>query len=110
MLAQARPPITEQWFCVKLSHKMTTGVKLIRISSAAGCICSKQRAVAAAKRPSYLEIVSQTFVIVQDFVSRVRLAADPVDILIAPDVTNIGWIDFHRAAEAIEVTNYNHGC
>lgn len=58
--------------------------------------------VAPAKRPSYLEIVSQTFFIVQDFVSRVRLAADPVDILIAPDVTNIGWMEFHRAAEAIE--------
>ena len=31
-----------------------------------------------------------------------RLAADPVDILIAPDVTNIGWMEFHRATEAIE--------
>ncbi|MFY0614992.1 MAG: hypothetical protein JXQ99_25910 [Hyphomicrobiaceae bacterium] len=38
----------------------------------------------------------------QDFVSRIRLAAAPVDVLIAPDVANIGWMEFHRAAEAIE--------
>ncbi|MGI9522792.1 MAG: patatin-like phospholipase family protein [Hyphomicrobiaceae bacterium] len=56
----------------------------------------------AAKRPGYLEVVSQTFFLVQDFVSRVRLAADPVDVLIAPKVTDIGWLEFHRASEAIE--------
>jgi NTE family protein len=54
------------------------------------------------KRPGYLEVVSQTLFLVQDFVSRVRLAADPVDVLIAPDVTHLGWLEFHRAAEAIE--------
>ena len=46
--------------------------------------------------------MSQTFFIVQDFVSRIRLAADPVDVLIAPDVGQLGWLEFHRAAEAIE--------
>ena len=53
-------------------------------------------------RPGYLEVVSQTFFIVQDFVSRIRLAADPVDVLIAPNVGKLGWLEFHRAAEAIE--------
>lgn len=56
----------------------------------------------AAKRPSYHEVVSQTFFLVQDFVSRVRLAADPVDLLITPDTTNIAWLEFNRATEAIE--------
>ena len=57
---------------------------------------------AADNRPGYLDVVSQTFFLVQDFVSRVRLAADPVDVLIAPDIANIGWMEFHRAAEAID--------
>ena len=52
-------------------------------------------------RPGYLEVVSQTFFVVQDFVSRIRLAADPVDVLIAPNVEQLGWLEFHRAAEAI---------
>ena len=61
-----------------------------------------QQGPTADNRPGYLEVVSQTFFIVQDFVSRIRLAADPVDILIAPDVGELGWLEFHRAAEAIE--------
>ncbi len=53
-------------------------------------------------RPSYIDVIGESFFIVQDFISRVRLAADPVDILIVPSVGNIGVMEFHRAAEAID--------
>jgi len=53
-------------------------------------------------RPGYIEVMGESFFIVQDFVSRVRLAADPVDLLVAPDVAHIGVMEFHRAEEAIE--------
>jgi len=53
-------------------------------------------------RPGYIDVMGESFYIVQDFVSRVRLAADPVDLLIAPDVAHIGVMEFHRAEEAIE--------
>ncbi len=53
-------------------------------------------------RPGYVDVVGESFFIVQDFVARVRLAADPVDLLIVPDVTHIGVMEFHRAEEAIE--------
>jgi NTE family protein len=53
-------------------------------------------------RPGYVEVIGESFFIVQNFVSRVRLAADPVDFLIAPDVAHIGVMEFHRAKEAIE--------
>jgi NTE family protein len=53
-------------------------------------------------RPSYVEVIGQSLLVTQDFISRVRLAADPVDVLIAPDVSQIGMMDFHRAGEAIE--------
>jgi NTE family protein len=53
-------------------------------------------------RPSYVEVIGQSLLVTQDFISRVRLAADPVDVLIAPDVSQIGKMDFHRAGEAIE--------
>lgn len=52
-------------------------------------------------RPSYFEVVGESFFLVQDFVARVRLAADPVDFLIVPEVTQIGLMEFHRAEEAI---------
>lgn len=50
----------------------------------------------------YLDVLGDTLFIVQNFVSRVRLAADPVEVLIAPDVSSIGVMDFHRGAEAID--------
>jgi NTE family protein len=53
-------------------------------------------------RPGYVDVMGESFFIVQDFVSRVRLAADPVDLLIAPDVAHIGVMEFHRGEEAIE--------
>lgn len=70
-----------------------------------------QPAVSAAPAPvgadareklGYLEVLGDSLFIVQNFVSRVRLAADPVDVLIAPDVAEIGMMDFHRGSEAIE--------
>jgi NTE family protein len=53
-------------------------------------------------RPGYVEVIGESFFVVQNFVSRVRLAADPVDLLIAPDVAHTGVTEFHRAKEAIE--------
>ena len=53
-------------------------------------------------RPSYLEVIGEAFFIVTDFVARIRLAADPVDLLISPNVEHIGLMDFHRANETIE--------
>jgi NTE family protein len=38
-----------------------------------------------------------------DRVTRARLAGDPPDVLIAPRVAQIGLIEFHRAAETIEL-------
>jgi NTE family protein len=50
----------------------------------------------------YVEVMGESFFIVQDFIARVRLAADPVDLLVAPEVTHIGVMEFYRADEAIE--------
>lgn len=41
--------------------------------------------------------------ILLDRVSRARLAGDPPDVLIAPRISPIGLIEFHRAAETIEL-------
>ena len=45
--------------------------------------------------------MTKSFLSAQDFIARVRMAADPVDMLIAPRVAQIGLLDFHRGAEAI---------
>jgi NTE family protein len=40
--------------------------------------------------------------IVQDRITRSRLAGDPADVLLSPQVAHIGMLEFHRAAEAIK--------
>jgi NTE family protein len=52
-------------------------------------------------RPGYLEVITQAVFGAQDFIARVRMAADPVDVLIAPAASGIGLLDFHHGAEAI---------
>ena len=38
----------------------------------------------------------------QDRITRSRLAGDPADVLLSPRLAQIGMLEFHRAAEAIE--------
>ena len=54
-------------------------------------------------RPSFSTVMIESFNIMQDRLTRMRLAGDPPDVHITPRVGHIGWLDFHHAAEAIEV-------
>ncbi len=58
-------------------------------------------APSSSDRPGYIDIIGDSFFLVQAFISRVRLAADPVDLLITPDISHIGLMDFHRGEECI---------
>ncbi len=52
-------------------------------------------------RPSMIGIVASTLNIVQDRVTRGRLAAEPPDVHIMPKVAQIGLLDFYRADDLI---------
>ena len=45
--------------------------------------------------------MGDAFNIMQDRITRARLAGDPPDMLITPRVGQIGWFDFHRADDLI---------
>jgi NTE family protein len=45
----------------------------------------------------------EAFNVMQDRLTRARLAGDPPDILISPRLGRIGLFDFHRAAEMIDL-------
>jgi NTE family protein len=53
-------------------------------------------------RPGISSVMVDAFNIMQDRITRARLAGDPPDLLISPRVGQIGWFDFHRAADLIE--------
>src|SRR6478672_2544835 len=48
-------------------------------------------------RPGISSVMVDAFNIMQDRITRARLAGDPPDLLISPRVGQIGWFDFHRA-------------
>jgi len=52
--------------------------------------------------PSLVSVLASTLNIVQDRVTRSRLAAEPPDVNIVPKVGHIGLLDFDRAQEAID--------
>ncbi len=53
-------------------------------------------------RPGISTVMVDAFNIMQDRITRARLAGDPPDLLISPRVGQIGWFDFHRADDLIE--------
>jgi NTE family protein len=62
----------------------------------------KREFFGSAARPGISSIMVDAFNIMQDRITRARLAGDPPDLLITPRVGQIGWFDFHRAADLIE--------
>jgi NTE family protein len=55
-------------------------------------------------RPGLSSVMVDAFNIMQDRITRARLAGDPPDLLVTPRIGQIGWFDFHRADDLI-----NHG-
>lgn len=47
-------------------------------------------------------VMVQAFNIIQDRISRARLAGDPPDLALHPRLSDVGLSEFHRAGEAIE--------
>jgi NTE family protein len=62
----------------------------------------KRQIVTGRARPGFSTVMVESFNIMQDRLTRMRLAGDPPDVHITPRIGHIGFLDFHRAAEAIE--------
>jgi NTE family protein len=52
-------------------------------------------------RPGISTVMVDAFNIMQDRITRARLAGDPPDLLISPRVGQTGWFDFHHAGDLI---------
>jgi NTE family protein len=63
----------------------------------------KRQFAGGGRRPSIPSVMVDAFNIMQDRITRARLAGDPPDVTISPRVGQVGWFDFHRAQDAIEV-------
>lgn len=61
----------------------------------------KRQLIGSNARPGLSTVMVEAFNIMQDRITRARLAGDPPDVLISPRVGRIGWFDFHRAEETM---------
>jgi len=52
--------------------------------------------------PGVFDVVHSSILIMQERITRSRLAGDPPDLLLLPRVSDIGLMEFHRAKEAID--------
>jgi NTE family protein len=63
----------------------------------------KRQFIAGAARPSFSTVMIESFNVMQDRLTRMRLAGDPPDVHITPRFGQLGFLDFHRAADAIDI-------
>ncbi len=54
-----------------------------------------------AMTPTYFEVLANSLNIMEDQITRTRLAGEPPHVMLAPQLGQIGPFEFHRAAEAI---------
>src|SRR5262249_17934329 len=63
----------------------------------------KRKFIGRAGRPGLPTVMIEAYNVMQDRITRARLAGDPADVMISPRLGHIGWFDFHRAEEAIQI-------
>jgi NTE family protein len=56
--------------------------------------------------PGYFQVLTNSINIMQDYVTRARLAGEPPHVVLAPRLGNIGLLEYNRAAEAITEGRY----
>jgi NTE family protein len=61
------------------------------------------RRAAFSKRMGITGVMMESFNIIQDRISRARMAGDPPDIMLMPKIGHVGLAEFHRADEAIKL-------
>jgi NTE family protein len=54
------------------------------------------------KSPNMFDILASSVNIMQDRITRSRMAIDPPDILLEPGLSHVGWLEYYRANECIQ--------
>ncbi len=63
----------------------------------------KRKFLGTRDRPGFSTVMIDAFQVLQDRITRARLAGDPPDVLISPRLSRINLFEFHRAAEVIAI-------
>jgi NTE family protein len=89
---------------IELDHGLDAAEQQALLSGAnglPGATFLRQLFSRATEEPSLLAVMASALNIMQDRLSRSRLAGEPPDVMIAPRLAHIGLLQFDRTAEAI---------
>ncbi|PIE41114.1 MAG: patatin [Gammaproteobacteria bacterium] len=76
---------------------------LQKLSQVFGFELDDEKQVPEAQAPGMIEVVASAINIMQDRVTRSRMAGDPPDLVLSPKLAHMGLMEFNRAEEAIEM-------
>lgn len=76
---------------------------LARWSGLLESFVSSVRSDSSPEVPGMMEVMYTTITIMQDQITRSRLVGDPPDLVLRPQLSDFNMMDFHRAAESIEI-------
>jgi NTE family protein len=85
-------------------HETAEGRELLaRWSGLLESLVSSVRSEPGPSEPGIMEVMYTTITIMQDQITRSRLAGDPPDLILRPQLSDFNMMDFHRAAESIDI-------
>jgi len=84
-------------------HEARTDKLSVRLKlRGAGGFLAAQLLEPKQKTPGFFEVLAGALYIMQDRITRSRMAGDPPDVVLAPRLAQIRLLEFHRAEEAID--------
>jgi NTE family protein len=89
---------TDEWFRREMM-KQPTGLRGMFGAERA----LKRQFFGTSGQPGIPTVMADALNIMQDRITRARLAGDPPDVTLTPRLGHIGWFDFHRAKETVEI-------
>ncbi|OCP01125.1 MULTISPECIES: patatin-like phospholipase family protein [unclassified Ensifer] len=87
---------------VNLNYDLYGRSAVVKHSAGAESLEAPAKEATHHSRLGMTSVMVQAFNIIQDRISRARLAGDPPDLALHPKLNDIGLSEFHRAGEAID--------
>jgi NTE family protein len=88
-------PAAPREFVARLMSKVPAGLREDAAKVASRLLPQKE------SKPGYFDVLTNSINIMQDHITRSRLAGEPPHLLLVPQVRDIGVMEFYRAEEMI---------
>jgi NTE family protein len=91
----AGPPRDPHEFVSRLLNQLPAGIR------EQAAVIAPRLLPKGVSTPGYFDVLANSINIMQDYITRARLAGDPPHVLLVPRLGHIGLMEYNRAAEAI---------